>query len=252
MILELDLGNSRTKWRVRDAQNVLARGHLPARTSLSQLESSLSLFKPKINRILVASVVGDELEEQLLSWCLSYLQLKPEFARSCAECAGVVNGYTDPSKLGVDRWVGAVWVHNYLRKPVILASFGTAITVDLIMQNGNHVGGYIGPGIGLMLGALTQGTQKVTLDCSLPEFNLHPGLTTADAVHAALAAMVVGLIEKATENLREIEGCTQVEMVFTGGDAEKILPFYPTALLVSELVLDGLRYIFNDSERLEQ
>lgn len=252
MILEFDLGNTRCKWRLRDADNIVIRGHLLTTESFSRLDLLLDLYRPLIKRIWVVSVVGKDIEQSFMDWCQSSVGVDPEFARPSEFCAGAVNGYSEPSRLGADRWVGIVGGYNRLRNTFILVSFGTAVTVDLVLQNGKHVGGFIAPGINLMLDSLRHGTYQVVLGKDPEAFSLQPGLTTAAAVYAALAAMMSGLIENALVRLSEIDPLHHAEIIFTGGDSSQFLPLYPRAQQISDLVLDGLGYFFNESKNLEQ
>ena len=65
MILDLDIGNSRLKWVLRDAGGgKTARGHL----FLDQLESLPAAVNGPVSRLRVASVKGD-LNRQLDDLC---------------------------------------------------------------------------------------------------------------------------------------------------------------------------------------
>lgn len=89
---------------------------------------------------------------------------------SAEEALGLSNGYARPGQLGTDRWVAMVglWAHPRHRmagpSPVqILASFGTATTIDTISPQGRFEGGVILPGLRLMLTSLVSGTANLPL-----------------------------------------------------------------------------------------
>lgn len=252
MILEFDLGNTRCKWRVRDNNKIIVRGYQLINISFQELDLSLNQYKALISDVWVVSVVGERLESALINWSQGFLQLSPKFARTSAVCAGVVNGYAEPLRLGADRWLGVVCCYNRLRTAFVLVSFGTAITVDLVLQNGRHVGGFIAPGINLMLDSVVQKTYGVAAEKDLGSFDLCPGTSTTEAVYSALTAMLVGLIENARTQLHELDPRGYAEIIFTGGDSDKLLPFYPGVQQIPDLVLDGLDYVFGDSKNLEQ
>lgn len=252
MILEFDLGNTRCKWRLRDGQVQLVRGYLLTAESFGDLDILLGLYRAQIKQVRCVSVVSEGKEGDLKDWCKSFLNIVPEFVHVLPVCAGVVNGYIEPSKLGADRWVGIVCAYNRLRKALILISFGTAITVDLVLGDGRHVGGFIAPGINLMLDSLSSGTCRIVIEKSFSSSSLQAGITTYDAVHSALAAMLVGLIDNGVAQLHQLEPEVRPDIVFTGGDAGKFLQFYPEAKQMPDLVLDGLDYIFNDPKNVER
>ncbi len=252
MILEFDLGNTRFKWRLREGQTVILRGNLLTVDHFGGLEASLNLYRAQIKRVLCVSVVSEERELELVKWCNSFLSIKPEFVRVATACAGVVNGYAEPSTLGADRWLGVVCAYNRCHNSFILVSFGTAVTVDLVLRDGRHLGGFIAPGVNLMLDSLLRGTSRVTVDKVLKTPCLQVGTTTNTAVHSALTAMLIGLIDNAVIQIRKMELEAKIDIVFTGGDAEKFSLFYPEAKQMPDLVLDGISYAFNDPKNAEQ
>ncbi len=55
--------------------------------------------------------------------------------RSQPQAAGVLNRYTDTAQLGADRWIamiGLSQIHPDATTPLLLASFGTATTLDTL------------------------------------------------------------------------------------------------------------------------
>ena len=248
MILEMDLGNTRCKWRLREGSEVAMRGAIPISESFGELELPLRQYKQQIKKCWVVSVVHPGIDNALSRWVSGYLAINPEFARTGKTCTGIVNGYEKPESLGVDRWLAIVAAGREITSSFLMVSFGTAVTLDLVLENGQHVGGYIAPGLNLMLDSLQQGTYGVAAESNDPKMELFPGTTTVDAVHAAIAAMVVGLIENALSKLQEISGRQLTELIFTGGDAIKFLPLYPDAKYKPELVLDGLAFVLGASQ----
>lgn len=252
MILEIDMGNTRLKWRVREGQVDLAQGFIGVESSFDLLKDELQSYRDLITAVWVASVVGDLLEQSLISWSITYLNLEPEFARSTIRCGVVRNGYNEPHKLGVDRWLGVVAAYQHVSKACVVVSCGTAITIDLVADDGEHLGGYIAPGVNLMLDSLTSRTRQIKVGREVPVLNLSPAIATADAIYSACAAMLVGLVNNGIQQLYSCSSLqNDIELIFTGGDAIRLLPFYPQARLIPGLVLDGLAYVLDDQQRLE-
>lgn len=245
MILEIDMGNTRLKWRVCNQRVVVAQGAIGIEESLDTLANKIDSYRHEISAVSVASVVGEYLEQRLADWSIGYLHILPVFARAGAACGLVRNGYLNPQTLGVDRWLGIVAAYQLVNSACIVVSCGTAITVDLIARDAKHIGGFIAPGLTLMLDSLTTGTRKIKLDDTVTSWGLSPATTTSDAVYSACAAIMTGLIDNGVRQLRKLDQNSELQMVFTGGDAGKLLSFYPHARLVPDLVLNGLACVLD-------
>ncbi len=98
----------------------------------------------------------------------------PVWQRSLPRAAGVRNAYRVPDQLGADRWAALLGLAQHLAPqgpPALLASFGTATTLDTLRpapracgdQGGEWIfeGGLILPGVMLMRRALAQGTAQL-------------------------------------------------------------------------------------------
>lgn len=235
MILELDIGNSRIKWRTLAGQGQpVAHGHR-SRLDLPGGEVSWGELLPAqgVRRIRVSNVAGPEVAAHLDRWARDTLGLAPEYARATACIAGVTSGYLEPEKLGVDRWLALLAARHELGRACVVVDAGTAVTIDVLDDFGTHQGGYIVPGLTLMLNALLSGTSGVRLDAA-PVASLAAGTCTSDAVLRGCTAMTVVLIERARRG-------SELPLVLTGGDAELLAPWLAApSLLCPELVLDGL------------
>jgi type III pantothenate kinase len=149
-------------------------------------------------------------------------------------------GYSDPSTLGVDRWVGAVAAWREWGDAIIV-DCGTAVTVNLVTREGGFVGGAIGPGPRTMAHGLD--------DCAgaLPAVDLDaepavPTSSSLDAVNAGVSIGFCGLVERLVDDLIEATSSQQAALLITGGDAPTYLrhgriPFQH----VPDLVHRGLR-----------
>ncbi|MDO8346048.1 MAG: type III pantothenate kinase [Cellvibrio sp.] len=251
MILEIDMGNTRLKWRVRYQQATVAQSAIGVEESLGLLVDKIEPYRNAISAVSVASVVGEPLEQRLADWSIGHLDVLPVFARSSAICGLVRNGYHNPQALGVDRWLGIVAAYRLVSAACIVVSCGTAVTVDLIARNGKHMGGFIAPGLNLMLDSLTSGTRQIKLDRTVTVLDLSPAAATSEAVYSACAAMLTGLVDNGVRQLRRLDQNSEFQMVFTGGDAGRLLSFYPQARLVPDLVLDGLACVLDYPQQLE-
>ncbi len=238
MILELDCGNTRVKWRVRNESTIVMRGAFLTSDGFNAATSD-DLAHAKITRVLIGSVLNDDYARKLASWSIGCLGVNPEFAVSEPRCNGVVNGYQQPEKLGVDRWLAILAAKAKTPSACVLVDCGSAITVDLVTSQGEHLGGYIAPGLRLMRDALSMKTTAIKLSqIGYPE-NDFPGRNTVAAVKSAELAMITGLVDHAKSVLRNYE-TNGASLLVTGGDGEWLVESLKDGIYQEDLVLDGL------------
>lgn len=243
MILELDLGNTRGKWRLLDAGEAVAdRG---AGLVAAWVEGAFpQAWRIGVRHVRVASVLRDETERGLAAALAGVVNGPVEFARAAASCGPVRSGYREPRRLGIDRWLGIVAAYREFQAPLLVASAGSALTLDLVGADGVHRGGYIIPGPRLMREALLTATDRVRFEPRDVLGELAPGRDTAECANHGVVFAVTGAIVLA--HLRAVRqlGCP-VRLVLTGGYAEALVraPELQGAEWRPELVFDGLRWV---------
>jgi type III pantothenate kinase len=249
VILELDCGNTRIKWRVRKGLHILMRGMCPTQDGF-HAATSAELAAANIERVLIGSVLSDDYARKLAAWSITHLGLNPEFAVSEPHCHGVVNGYQQPEKLGVDRWLAILAAKAQTPSACIIVDCGSAITVDLVTSQGEHLGGYIAPGLRLMREALGMNTAGIKLgQIGYPE-NDFPGRNTVIAIKSAELAMIVGLVDHAKAVLRNYD-TKGASLLLTGGDGEWLASKLQDASYQEDLVLDGLHIALAEAHILK-
>ncbi|GGY60753.1 type III pantothenate kinase [Cellvibrio zantedeschiae] len=238
MILELDCGNTRVKWRVRDHHKTLMRGMFLTGEGFHP-STTAELADANIEQVLVGSVLSDDYARKLAAWSISHLGVNPQFAVSEPHCNGVVNGYQQPEKLGVDRWLAILAAKAKDPSACVIVDCGSAITVDLVTSQGEHLGGYIAPGLRLMREALATKTSAIKLgQIGYPE-NDFPGRNTVLAIKSAELAMIAGLVEHAKSILRNYDS-HGAHLLVTGGDGEWLVSMLKEGAYHEDLVMDGL------------
>lgn len=211
MILQVDIGNTRIKWRARLEGVTLASGSA-GHGDYAWLKS---IAMPEC--VWAGSVVPSE-SERLRQALAEGGGPAPQFA--CAEVAHgeLVSGYSKPLSLGVDRWLALLGARQLSREPTLVVDAGTAMTVDLLTASGQHLGGYIGPGFSLMQTALARQSAALSVAVAANVPRREPGRSSAKAIESALLAMGCGLLESAYQSLAETE--RSVDILFTGGDGD--------------------------------
>ncbi len=159
-------------------------------------------------------------------------------SRPAPEAHGVRIAYAEPARFGVDRFLGLIGAHAIQAGPKLIIDAGTAITYDLLLADGSHLGGLILPGIGIMRDSLLAGTQIPRYEPA--EADQAWATDTAEAVAAASIQAPAALAERLYHRLSDHTGQTPT-LIITGGDAERLLPATHTdAIHHPELVLLGL------------
>lgn len=230
MILAIDAGNSRVKWGLHDGI-WLAQGAVP-NADIVRLGEAWKRYPPP-QQIVVSNVAGEKVRS-LLSVLFIRWRLSPLWITAKKKQCGVTNFYPTPTELGSDRWAALVGAWNLYKKSCLVVSVGTAMTVDLLSDQGEFLGGIITPGIFLMQESLARKTANLE---SLPgKFQALP-TTTADAIYSGAVYALSGAIERVAKNLPSSDGF----IVLTGGGAEILQGHLSSdARYQASLVLDGL------------
>lgn len=126
----------------------------------------------------------------------------------------------NPEKLGSDRLLTAQAAYEVIKGPLVVADFGTAVTIDLVNANGIFLGGAIFPGLALSSLALNEHTSQLPIvDIKIPD---HPyGTNTEKAIQTGIAFGAVGALREIVERYATELG-TWPQLVVTGGYARLI------------------------------
>lgn len=243
MILQIDRGNTRLKWRLCSASREVMRGAFLNDEGYFSLATTLSDWS--IQQIIVVSVLGEASDQAFSAWATKQFGVTPRFAKTALQCAGVTNGYRVPERLGVDRWLAMLGGYSRARGACVVVDCGSAITVDMIDQHGVHQGGYISPGITAMYRSLFANTHGVKVVKGNDVDDLSPGRDTESAVSSAQLIMITGLIQRAVQQLSiDGESASLPELLMTGGDGLQLSKFLSRSVFVPDLVFEGLELAF--------
>ncbi len=252
MLLLVDAGNTRIKWALVDRSapeqtpgKWLQHGGV-ARAEAGALIEAWRGFS--IGRVMLSNVAGHELRGELERVVLHTLGTRPvalEWFTSAAELGGVKNRYLNPAQLGADRFAAAIGAHALFPEgPLVVATCGTATTVDALSAEGEFIGGMILPGLGLMAASLAKNTAQ------LPQVVLHSPMTQpfADNTDAAIVsgclAAQAGAIERAVAAQMRTYPHLPIPCILAGGAADLIAPHLTVDYTrVDNLVLIGLHTV---------
>lgn len=237
MILEIDQGNTRLKWRLVEAGVVLHRG-IEFNQKLEFDRWLESISEHSVSAVRAASVAGEQWQRRISESISRATGVEVQFAKVEIECAGVICGYSDPSKLGIDRWLAVLATSRLMPGACLVVDCGSALTVDF-WTGGEHLGGYISPGYELMRTALYGQTAQVKVEGGA-EPCLEPGAATEDAVNAGLWAALAGIVMAAERKLSRLLQGADISLVVCGGDGARLVEILDGAEYYPELVLDGL------------
>jgi type III pantothenate kinase len=256
MLLLVDAGNTRVKWAAIPTgalheSDMLGRWAASGSVERAQVRQLTDVWRDlKIARVILSNVAGQAMRDELGQTLLSVLGLKPvplEWFASVPQLAGIRNAYRNPAQLGCDRFASVIGAHAlFPGQPLIVATCGTATTVDAVTADGIFVGGMILPGLGLMASSLAKNTAQ------LPQVaeNLAVSEPFADNTDAAIVsgciAAQTGAIERAVaaHMLRQGVEKGAVQCILSGGAAALIAPHLAVPhRKVDNLVLIGLQTV---------
>lgn len=242
MSLLVDMGNTRLKWAVLE-NGAFMTGQALLNTQLNQsvlLNAWQHITPPK--QLLISCVTANQSLELVTAVAVTlWSDIKISRVHSQTHTFGITNAYTPPEKLGVDRWLALVAARHSYALPACIVDCGTAITVDLLDTDGQHLGGFISAGITLMKKSLAHGTNALPFNTS--QHSLEPAKFTEAAIYSGTLLAAVGLIEQVLA--KQIK---PMSLILTGGDAALIAPHLSVTPLINvDLVLRGLAIVASTS-----
>jgi len=230
-----DVGNSRLKFACLQADGGLGEVWAHAHDGKTLPVGWAQALPSQFDAAEVALVAAPSIRAALLE-VLAARARRVSMVRVVKRCAGVEAAYAEPQRFGVDRFLTLLAAHARAGGPWLLVGVGTALTIDLLDANGQHLGGRIAASPTLMRQALHE--RAVQLPAVGGEYRAFAD-NTADALASGCLGTAIGLIEHSVRAARAQLGRAP-RLLVHGGGAQALLPWLPEAECAPSLVLEGL------------
>ncbi len=237
----LDIGNSSVKVGIFEDAFLRYAATL-ADGALAELEALVGQYGPTVAMVGDVSGRGQQVQEYLLSLGLEVVEVSHRLRWPFR------TQYRTPATLGVDRVGALVGVQQlYPHQTCMVVDLGTAITYDLLLAEGLHVGGAITPGVRMRFEALHAGTGH------LPQLTAQPleepiGQDTPGSIRRGVLAGIGYELEGFAGNFSNFAPLDRV--VLTGGDAWLLRQLgVRTCEERPHLVLEGYNYLLRYNAR---
>ena len=245
MFLLIDIGNTKTKWMLRDNKSIYKHDSFLT----EDIDQDHFELDEKIRKIVISNVAGFE-KEAILKIKLKNFSCPIEFIKPHKKLNYLINNYQDATKLGTDRWLSALSVSDDIKKTAVIVSVGTAVTIDYLSydeKKSQHTfeGGVILPGLHLTKNTLSNHTAD--LKNSEGVFQMPP-INTGNAIQSGFILSILGnmkyFFELASSKFKD------VTIILSGGDTELIYQHMDQGLkkyvlIKKDLVLEGLFVLAN-------
>jgi len=234
MIFLVDIGNTRAKW------TKLTNGKLD---NISSCENKLvnhtwlDKHAAQVSRLIIATVAESAVLEEIKHWAIKNNKAC-NVIHTEEKAFGVTNGYEHYQQLGVDRWLAVLGASAiYPKQACVIVDSGSATTIDVLNENLAHQGGWILPGLTMIVDSVVNNTAQVTGELNYFE-ELAFGKTTKDNVALASWAATKGMIEEAVA--LSTSHNVQPKLLITGGNGKALCRLLKHGEYVEDLVFKGL------------
>lgn len=254
MLFVIDIGNTNILLGIYDGEKPVSDLRIVTDTNktaegfkkdIKEALDSAKIDTSWIKGVVISSVVPS-LNTVFEKLCNRWLNKKPLFVNSKVKTGMGIN-CENPEEVGADRIAVSVAARELYGKPVIVVDFGTAVTFDVVDENGDYAGGVIAPGIELSSKALSEKTALLPqVDVVKPDFVV--GKNTVNSMQSGIVYGFLGQAREIVTRIKnEIKGSPKV--IATGGYAGMIAGELP--LIDREhpnLILEGLRLIWERNQ----
>ena len=217
--LFVDIGNSAIKWRTLDSE---------------VFSQSVNNFSPKSlpnnQSIWLSAVAHPEIVKAIE---MEFSDV--EVVKSLSHFSSLTIAYKEPLDLGSDRFLAMLGaLKHFPDRNMLIIDVGSALTIDVVNDNGEHQGGLIMPGLEALRGSFAKfATNNQNLNSSSLQ------TSTEEAWLSGTQEMLISSIKEQITGF-EIEQPDGI-VTLTGGSVRSLIPELPeTVNYFDNLVLDGL------------
>jgi|GEM_PF-567849 len=234
MIFVADIGNTRTHFglshmgKIRNAVSVKTVD-IFKREFLLKMTKSLLGTEKDIDGVFFASVVPG-INNHFIATIKNYTGIIPlELGKDIPVPIRIK--VLHPQKVGQDRLANCVAAYEMVKSACVVVDIGTAITIDVVSQEGDFIGGMIAPGIDISIKTLEN-------NCALlPHIVFKKpkkfiGKDTKSCIMAGVYLQIVGLIKMATNEIRR-EMPNHTQLYKKAGYPTTPSPTHPTLQVMS-------------------
>ncbi len=162
--------------------------------------------------------------------------------------AGVTSAYQLSQRLGVDRWLALLGGFSVAESDVMIIDAGSAITVDLLKKDGQHLGGAILPGFNSSLERFKTMLNVADFSHTDIDANLLPGCSTESCIHINYGDSVKIYLGQLIDRWFGLLADDAV-LVLSGGDASLVETHSQHGSLhIPDLVFRGMRQQLESQE----
>lgn len=253
MLLVIDIGNTNIVLGIFDKDELKYSWRLASdlnKTSdeygliLRSLMESKGLGQEAIKGVIISSVVP-KLSHTIPKMCKNYLGLDP-LEVGVGTKTGINIKYDNPREVGTDRIVNSVAGFRLYGGPAIIVDMGTAISFDVIDEEGSYLGGAISPGIQSAADSLFVKASRIPkVELEVPKKVI--GKTTNESLQSGIVFGYISLIDGLIEKIAAEMGLAldQINVIATGGFTRLILENSKFIKHIdNDLTLKGLKLIY--------
>ena len=236
MQLIVDIGNTRVKSGLFKGSELIS--HSISEESVSFVIEDHFNTNPNIEALIISSV-GESVEAEDLSIPDSIQHVIFDHKTPLP----INNLYESPETLGLDRIALAVGASSrFPNKNCLIVDAGTCLTMDIITDQVDYLGGVISPGIQLRLNSMHNGTANLPdlqHDFSIPK---KIGKNTVECMRSGA---VNGMLNEISGTINAMkDSFDNLKILLTGGDAELFDNELKSGIFADRnLVLRGLNKI---------
>ncbi|MBM3329096.1 MAG: type III pantothenate kinase [Calditrichaeota bacterium] len=252
-LLAIDIGNSATKYGLYKGLELVGRWRAmnaessEATVIRQEIISHLGRFdfRPEeVEVIAVASVVPAE--EAIVEMAAKGLCDKATFKVSSLTYPYPIL-VREPHRVGADRLAAAAAGYTITGGPLIVIQIGTAITLDMVGDEGAFHGGIIFPGPSTAAHALAgKAAQLPIVDIDFPTGII--GDDTVSAIQSGLSWGIVAMLDGLIEQIEQES--SRLHRVLTSGGYGEVYALHSRRFrdYRPNLVLDGINRIYRQAE----
>ena len=210
MNLAIDIGNTRIKAAVFEGGQLVET--FKSRDADDAFIESVFNAYPSVDRAIMVSCRRDDgaVEKAVRGRVGQFIRF------DSTTPVPIKNLYATPETLGHDRLAAAVGANViYPQSNVMIVDFGTAITIDVVNEQGEFVGGNISPGVVTRFRSLHEFTDRLPLRELTEDVSLLAA-TSHGAIESGVINGIVYEMEGYVERLSE--RYDRLKIIFTGGD----------------------------------